>query len=218
MARSFFVALFLLSAASAADAATLKYEYSTTVTMVNSDLASQFSVGDAVLLSFQVETDPATTGPTGAAGERAAYSLSDISLRVGSYTAASSLGIITVTNNGDFGNPAVDVNDSLFLIVSGSNWSSASAVNGYPAGNFVIRHETRGVPPISTLSSVNLEDALSAGFSSASANLQFDGFRNVFMGRGEFTVVPVPLPATGLLLLGACGGLFVARKSRRRSS
>ncbi|WP_170332461.1 VPLPA-CTERM sorting domain-containing protein [Ruegeria arenilitoris] len=203
-----------------ASAKTLNYEIVATVGSVHSDLTGAFTVGSQVTGSFSVETVPYATHPISAGGEVSGYNVSNFLINFASYSLGADTTFISVIDNDDYGNPAVDVYDRVGLYSNASQYTTSSPVNGFAVGNFGLFGETRGAPPIDTISGTDVEAALGAfsQFAFRFMNLQFDGFRNVQMSNiniRQVTPSPVPLPASlPLFLIGLTGLGLVARRRR----
>lgn len=179
-----------------ANAAEVIYNFSGTVSDVNSDLASVFSVGQSYTGSFAVDD--------------ATYVVNNFNVSFPSYSATGS-GNVRVVNNGDFGNPSVDVYDSFTLAVG----AAGSQVNGFSPGNFVIVYEARHAPPVNNLTDGSLPLDPASVLPFGYANLQFSGFRNVQLRN--LSISAVPEPSTWAMMLLGFGAMGVSMRRRRRT-
>jgi hypothetical protein len=210
----------LLVSSVPARAVPLVFDFSGRVQSVHADLVSSFAVGDAFNGTFTVDDIATSTSPT-ANGSNSTYAVSAFAVTfASSYSATSDVGGISVENNGDFGNPAIDQLDRYTLIISAGTYTSGPSVNGFAIGNFVFDFQERHAPPVSALLSSSLPMDPDGVLAPVTLNLQFDGFRNVRLGQVDIVLrgpaAAVPEPST--LLLVAAGLLGAAAARRRRAA
>jgi hypothetical protein len=176
------------------------------------DLSSTFASGDTFTGTFVVDDASISTSPT-ANGSISSYAISSFAVSFPSYTAVANGGSISVTDDGDFGNPSIEQLDNYTLIVGAANYTSAPAVNGFNPANFVIVFEQRHAPPITALADSSLPLDPDGTIGGGYQNLQFDGYRNVMLRRTDvmYRGVAVPEPSVLWLIGSGLSGLAFIR-------
>lgn len=186
-------------ASSAAQAASIQYHFTGTVTAVTDSLLPDFSLGEPVVVS--VTADDTGQGPPLEYIEY--YDAFDLSLTIGDYSVTGSFGDVRVLN--DFGS----VVDSFHIDFYQSQLTGPPVSAGVPEYFSLIRSYPTDVFASTALPLSLPLDLVTFG----PANLRFgDDTRRVDFRIDSVEIVPEP--TTGLLVLSGLLGL--ARSGRRR--
>ncbi len=98
--------------------------------------------------------------------------------------------------------------------VAATTGGSNIIFNFYEATDILVNSANFGFGILAPLASINVQQANSEGFVVGYDVTQSTEIRGVYTGGAIATVAPVPLPASGLLLLGAVAGVTALRRRK----